>query len=107
MPTRPSSTPPGFWSRSSGALSPSAKQANGSLAASDLSSRTARMARVSIVLPTFNRADTILRAVESVRAQTFQDWELIVSDDGSPHAPPTPPQRPPPRLPTLSPQHQP
>jgi glycosyltransferase involved in cell wall biosynthesis len=41
------------------------------------------MPRVSIVLPTFNRADTILRAVESVRAQTFQDWELIVVDDGS------------------------
>jgi glycosyltransferase involved in cell wall biosynthesis len=41
------------------------------------------MARVSIIMPTFNRADTILRAVESVRAQRFQDWELIVIDDGS------------------------
>jgi glycosyltransferase involved in cell wall biosynthesis len=41
------------------------------------------MPKVSIVLPTFNRADTILRAIRSVQAQTFQDWELIVVDDGS------------------------
>ncbi len=39
--------------------------------------------RVSIVMPTYNRADTLLRAVESVRAQTFQDWELVLVDDGS------------------------
>jgi len=38
---------------------------------------------VSIILPTYNRADTIVRAIESVQAQTFQDWELIVVDDGS------------------------
>jgi glycosyltransferase involved in cell wall biosynthesis len=41
------------------------------------------MPKVSIVLPTFNRADTIMRAVRSVQAQSFQDWELIVVDDGS------------------------
>ena len=41
------------------------------------------MPKVSIILPTFNRADTIMRAVRSVQAQTFQDWELIVVDDGS------------------------
>jgi glycosyltransferase involved in cell wall biosynthesis len=39
--------------------------------------------KVSIVLPTFNRADTIVRAIRSVQAQTWQDWELIVVDDGS------------------------
>jgi glycosyltransferase involved in cell wall biosynthesis len=39
--------------------------------------------KVSIILPTFNRADTIVRAIRSVQAQTYQDWELIVVDDGS------------------------
>lgn len=38
---------------------------------------------VSIVLPTFNRGDTILRAVRSILAQTFADWELELVDDGS------------------------
>jgi hypothetical protein len=39
--------------------------------------------RVSIVMPTYNRADSILRAVDSIRAQWFEDWELVVVDDGS------------------------
>jgi glycosyltransferase involved in cell wall biosynthesis len=34
-------------------------------------------------LPTFNRADAIVRAIRSVQAQTWQHWELIVVDDGS------------------------
>jgi glycosyltransferase involved in cell wall biosynthesis len=41
------------------------------------------MPEVSVIMPTYNRADTIGRAVDSVRAQTFGDWELIVVDDGS------------------------
>lgn len=41
------------------------------------------MPRISIVLPTYNRSDTILRALLSVRAQTFSDWELLLVDDGS------------------------
>jgi hypothetical protein len=39
--------------------------------------------RISIVMPTYNRRDTILRSVASVRAQSFADWELLVVDDGS------------------------
>jgi glycosyltransferase involved in cell wall biosynthesis len=39
--------------------------------------------KVSVILPTFNRADTIMRAIRSAQAQTFQDWELIIVDDGS------------------------
>lgn len=39
--------------------------------------------RVSIVLPVFNGAATLVRALASVRAQTFRDWELLVVDDGS------------------------
>ena len=44
--------------------------------------------RVSVVVPTYQRADVLDRAIRSVRAQTFEDWELIVVDDngeGSPH----------------------
>jgi len=38
---------------------------------------------VSIILPTFNRAKLLHRAVNSVLNQTFKDWELLVIDDGS------------------------
>jgi glycosyltransferase involved in cell wall biosynthesis len=38
---------------------------------------------VSIILPTFNRLQFLREAVDSVLAQTFQDWELIIADDGS------------------------
>ena len=38
---------------------------------------------VSVILPVFNRAVTLGRCVESVRAQTFTDWEIVAVDDGS------------------------
>lgn len=38
---------------------------------------------VSVVLPVFNAAATVARAVESIRAQTMTDWELVAVDDGS------------------------
>lgn len=39
--------------------------------------------RVSVILPVFNRAHTVAAAIDSVRAQTVGDWELVVVDDGS------------------------
>ncbi len=39
--------------------------------------------RVSIVIATHDQGRWLARAIESVRAQTFVDWELAVVDDGS------------------------
>lgn len=39
--------------------------------------------KFSIILPTFNRAHMIDRAVISVLSQTYKNWELIIMDDGS------------------------
>ena len=39
--------------------------------------------RVSVVMPTHNRAGLLSRAIESIRMQSFIDWELVVTDDAS------------------------
>src|SRR5580698_1296582 len=38
---------------------------------------------VSVILPTYNRTKYLRLAVESVYAQTYADWEIIIADDGS------------------------
>ncbi|WP_421902680.1 glycosyltransferase family 2 protein [Maridesulfovibrio sp.] len=39
--------------------------------------------KVSVIIPTYNRAERVCRAVESVLAQKFTDFECLVVDDGS------------------------
>lgn len=39
--------------------------------------------KVSVVIPTYNRADRVRNSIESVLTQTFTDREVIVVDDGS------------------------
>ena len=41
------------------------------------------MPSVSIIMPLYNAESYVSEAIESVRSQTFEDWELIVVDDCS------------------------
>ncbi len=41
------------------------------------------MVKVSICIPTYNRCDYLQYSVNSVLAQTYTDFELIICDDGS------------------------
>jgi glycosyltransferase involved in cell wall biosynthesis len=41
------------------------------------------MPRICVVTPAFNERIAIAKAIGSIRAQTFQDWEMRVIDDGS------------------------
>ncbi|HEY0062303.1 MAG TPA: glycosyltransferase family A protein, partial [Telluria sp.] len=39
--------------------------------------------QVSVIMPTFEQSHFIRRALDSLAAQSLQDWELIIVDDGS------------------------
>lgn len=38
---------------------------------------------VSIILPVYNAEGTIQRTIQSIVAQSYRDWEIIIVDDGS------------------------
>lgn len=39
--------------------------------------------KISVIIPTYNRADLLPRTIDSVINQTYKDWELIIVDDKS------------------------
>lgn len=41
------------------------------------------MVKVSIIMPTYNRGNIIKNAIDSVILQKYEEWELIIVDDGS------------------------
>ncbi len=41
------------------------------------------MPKVDVIIPAYNAAKYLPEAIESVVAQTFEDWEILLVDDGS------------------------
>ncbi|WP_168433426.1 glycosyltransferase [Pontiella sulfatireligans] len=67
------------WSRRRGSKGRVSRQSN-----TIHDSQVTAAPTVSVVIPTYKRLDLLKRAVDSVLAQTYDDWELIISDNESP-----------------------
>src|SRR5690606_15096060 len=63
-------------------ISPNSRN-NGTSTSPESPSEThgARTPFITVAIPTFHRVELLTRAVESVLAQTYADWELVVSDE--------------------------
>lgn len=46
--------------------------------------RNGQAPAVSVCMPTYKRLELLKRAIQSVLTQTFQNWELLISDDEEP-----------------------
>lgn len=46
-------------------------------------SQTSDRPAISIVIPVFNAEGTLDECIESLKAQTFGDWEAVCVNDGS------------------------
>lgn len=42
------------------------------------------MPKISIIVPVYKAEKYLNRCIDSILAQTFTDWELLLIDDGSP-----------------------
>ena len=49
----------------------------------DIIHNTSRQPKLSVIIPLYNKAPYVKKALESVFAQTYTDFELIIVDDGS------------------------
>lgn len=48
-----------------------------------LNGREEKTIRLSVIMPTYNDARTIIGTIQSLRSQSFKDWELIIINAGS------------------------
>lgn len=39
--------------------------------------------KISVIMATYNCADTVKKAIDSILAQTYENWVMIICDDGS------------------------
>ncbi|MCH3905236.1 MAG: glycosyltransferase family 2 protein [Lactobacillus sp.] len=44
---------------------------------------TSKEPKISVIIPTYNGAKTIVETLESVQRQTYKNWEVVIVDDGS------------------------
>ena len=40
--------------------------------------------KISIIMPVYKVEEYVGKAIESIQAQTFADWEFLIVDDGTP-----------------------